>query len=751
MVRLSPEACAVEVKVLGTVQGVGFRPCVYRLALRYNLKGWVINTSAGVIIHLEGKETDIKDFCEELQAFPPPLSHINSFEVQEVTSEGFGTFSIHESRAAPETEVSIPPDTGTCPECLREYMDSLNRRHRYDFINCVNCGPRFSITRCSPYDRSNTSMDGFDLCEDCGREYNDPADRRFHAEPNACPRCGPVVRLTSNTGTVLLSDPASCLKAGQIMAVKGLGGYHLACNAEDSKAVMILRERKRRETKPFALMCRDLTEVRRHCAVSPEEEKLLTSPARPIVLLQRRLDCTLTEYIAPGLVTLGVMLPHNPVQLSLFDNELTTLVMTSANISGDPLILTEEEAYQELRGLADIFLVHNRTIVNRADDSVVIVHRQKEYFLRRSRGYVPLYIDIPISREPVFAAGGDLKSVFAFARNNKVMLSQYFGDMENPKNLEAYQLGVDFFKEFLYIKPEKIVADLHPGYISSRFASETGLPVVKVQHHKAHMASCMADNGLNEKVLGVVCDGTGFGEDGTIWGCEFFYGDYQSMKRVGSLQPFKQPRGDAVQKNPQQMAAMFLYAMHKDEGEIVQLIPEAGEMLSFLRVLERSDSLAVSSTSSGRLFDAAAVLCGFTSKPTYEGEPAMVMESLANLEVRDGKFVDGYPLSISQPDIYRISWDFIDYMVEDKLRGTPAPVMAARFHYTIGEGLISLLKLLKKDFPATKVVFSGGTFQNKLLINYLDEKVPRTGLTPYFHRQVPPNDGGLALGQIMLA
>lgn len=751
MVRLSAEVGAVEVKVLGTVQGVGFRPHVYRLSHRYKLKGWVINTSAGVTIHLEGQEADIKGFCEELQAFPPPLSHINSFEVEEVPSEGYGTFSIHESRASRDTEVSIPPDTGTCPECLREYWDFGNRRHRYDFINCVNCGPRFSITRCSPYDRKNTSMDVFDLCDECGREYNNPADRRFHAEPNACPRCGPKVRLTSNMGTPLLSDPVACLKAGQILAVKGLGGYHLACNAEDSTAVLILRERKRRETKPFALMCRDLAEIRRHCVVSPAEENLLTSPARPIVLLQRKSDCTLTEHIAPGLDTLGVMLPHNPLQLSLFDNNLTTLVMTSANISGDPLILTEEEAYQELRGLADVFLVHNRKIVNRADDSVVMVHRQKEYFLRRSRGYVPLYIDIPISRKPVFAAGGDLKSVFAFARNNKVMFSQYFGDLENLKNLEAYQQGVNFFKEFLHIKPQKTITDLHPGYISSRFASETGLPVVKVQHHKAHMASCMADNGLNEKVLGVVWDGTGYGEDGTIWGCEFFYGDYQSIERVGSLQPFKQPRGDGVQKNPQQMAAMLLYAMQKEEREILQLIPEAGEMLPFLRALGGSDRLTVSSTSSGRLFDAAAVLCGFTAKPTYEGEPAMVMEALANLAVGHRKVSEGYPVIISRPDIYRISWDFINYMAADKLGGTPPPVMAARFHYTMGAGVISLLKLLERDFSATKVVFSGGTFQNKLLIDYLDEKVPETGLTPYFHRQVPSNDGGLALGQIMLA
>lgn len=747
MVRLFEGVSAVEIHVAGIVQGVGFRPHVYKLAALLGLKGWVLNTTAGVTIRLEGSKETLAKFAAELHKSPPPLARIENFQTKEMPVEGYSAFFIHESKAVPDTEISIPPDVGNCPDCQREYHDHDDRRYGYDYTNCVNCGPRFSITRAAPYDRKNTSMTVFPMCDKCAAEYADPTNRRFHAEPNACPVCGPKTILTSAEGMPLQEDIPALLKAGKILAIKGIGGYHLACDAQNSQAVSRLRERKRREMKPFAVMCRDLETIRKHCKLSQEEEKLLTAPARPIVLLKRKENGSLPVEIAPGLDTLGVMLPYTPLHYSLLDSELPVLVMTSANISGDPLIVTEEEAYRELKSLADAFVIHQREIINRSDDSVLMVFREEDYFLRRSRGYVPLGVKVTRKLPEIFAAGGDLKSAFAFARGEKVTLSQYFGDLDNLKNLAAYKNGVGFFKEFLRITPKIAVADLHPAYVSTKFAEELGLSLVKVQHHKAHFASCLADNGLAEKVLGVVCDGTGYGEDGSVWGCEFFYGDYREIIRVGSLDSYLQPRGDAVQKNPLHMAALLLYTLWQNEEKLLKVLPEGKELLPFVKAQAFNNNLSISSSSAGRIFDAAAALCGFSTQITYEGEAAMRMEALA----APLKEVKPYRFNILQKDGYRISWDFLNEMAEDKLKNVPGRVLAARFHITFAEAVLTMLKSLKKEFPAGKVVFSGGTFQNRLLINYLAEKTPLTELKPYFHRQVPTNDGGLALGQIMLA
>ncbi len=734
----------LEVKIKGTVQGVGFRPHVYRLAAGLGLFGWVINTAAGVTVHLEGHLSQIEAFCRELRANLPPLARIDSWLERPAVPAGYSSFFIQESHAGSDTEISIPPDTGTCPDCLEEYSDPADRRYGYEFTNCVNCGPRFSITRAAPYDRANTSMHMFRMCERCLAEYSDPADRRFHAEPNACPVCGPKVEFSSGTKP---EDIRQALKAGRILAIKGIGGYHLACNALDEKAVLLMRRRKKRETKPFAIMCRDLDEVRRYCYLSAEEEGLLASPAKPIVLLCRREDAPLAAEIAPGLNTLGVMLPYTPLHYGLFDRELSVLVMTSANISGDPQILTAAEAHSELENLVDGFVEHPRQIVNRADDSVLMRHNGHDYFVRRSRGYVPQRILLPESVPEIFAAGGDLKAVFAFVREKSVVLSQYFGDLENVKNFDAYRQSAEFFRGFLRAEPKIAAADLHPNYFSSSLARDFNLPLVQIQHHQAHFAACMADNGITEKVLGVVCDGTGYGEDGTVWGCEYFYGDFQRPARVGSLEQFFQSKGDGVQKNPEQMAAMLLYELGCREEIIAGLLPGCAEILPLLAPMQRSRMLSVRSSSSGRLFDAAAALCGVSTRSSYEGEAAMRLESLVG-GLRD---VKPYYFEIREKDMPRLSWDFLALMAEDRAAGLSPREMSERFHRTFADGILAMLTLLKERFPAQKAVFSGGTFQNRVLINYLAEKIPEIGLTPFFHRQVPANDGGLALGQVVLA
>ncbi|MHB8841354.1 MAG: carbamoyltransferase HypF, partial [Candidatus Aquicultor sp.] len=544
------------------------------------------------------------------------------------------------------------------------------------------------------------------------------------------------------------------LKQGKILAIKGVGGYHLACDATNDDAVGLLRDRKKREAKPFALMCRDLEAVRAYCEVSTGEEHLLTSPARPIILLKRTSLDGLTDAIAPGLDTLGVMLPYTPLHYGLFDNDLSVLVMTSANISGDPLILTEEDAYRELGDLADIFVVHKREIVNRGDDSVIMLFNGGPYFIRRARGYVPQGIRLPCTIAPVFAAGGDLKSVFAYGREKKAVLSQYFGDLDTLNNVEAYLDGVRFFEDFLKITPEKVVCDLHPDYVGAgyagRYAGRLDVPLVRVQHHKAHFTSAMVDAGLDEKVLGVVCDGTGYGDDGSIWGCEVFHGDYESIDRVASLEPFIQPRGDGVAKYPLHMAAVLLYSLWKDEKKLLQILPESADLLPFVQAQVANKNLGIPSSSGGRLFDAAAALCGFTSKSTYEGEAPMCMEALARSSgiIRD---VKPYQFTLHEDGMVRLSWHFLDEMAEDKRRGTDPGVLAARFHRTFTTTISAIIEKLAASCGTRKVVFSGGTFQNRLIIAILAEELPAKGIEPYFHRQVPTNDGGLALGQIILA
>lgn len=770
----APESLvAVDIDVAGIVQGVGFRPHVYRLAQSLGLRGWVLNNAAGVSIRLEGSLEAIERFSKKLRAAPPPLASIEGYSVSRARPERFNAFSIQESAAAGVTDIAIPPDIGSCGDCLREFNNGGDRRYGYAFTNCVNCGPRFSITRAAPYDRRNTSMDAFEMCELCAAEYGDPGDRRFHAEPNACAVCGPKLQLTDPRGRLLAEDELplmqdqgesgpnadarfaarlrALLKKGHLLAIKGIGGYHLCCDAQNVGAVRRMRERKRRETKPFALLFRDLGVVREHCEVSADEEKALTSPARPIVLLRRAEASALCDDIAPGLDTLGVMLPYTPLHYGLLDDDLDILVMTSANISGDPLVLTEAEAFAELGQLVDFFVTHDRQIVNRADDSVVMLFGGAEYFIRRARGYVPRAVPLPRTTRPVLAVGGDLKSVFAYARGAKAIPSQYFGDIDNLKNFEAYERGLRFFGEFLDIVPEKIVCDLHPGYISvahaERTASELGVPLVKVQHHKAHFASAMADNGLDEKVLGVVCDGTGYGDDGSVWGCEAFYGDYDDIERVGSLAPFSQPRGDDIAKNPLQMGAVLLYSLWGDDERVRAVLPGSEAILPFVKAQATSANLSIESTSSGRLFDAAAALCGFSGKVTYEGEAPMRMEALA----RSAPVCRPYAFSIDDGELLRLSWSFLGEMAEDKLRGTSPAQLAARFHTTFAEALAEMVGVLAQRYPAKKVVFSGGTFQNRFVLEILAGRLAARGVDAYFHRQLPANDGCLALGQVMLA
>jgi len=517
------EARKIDIK--GVVQGVGFRPFVYRLAQKNGIKGWVLNNARGVSIHAEGEGDALKIFIEELTAHPPCQAVIKEQRIEEGVPQGFCDFRIVESEGEGEQEVLISPDLAICPECCREVLEEGNRRFGYAFTNCTNCGPRFTIIRGVPYDRPKTTMADFPMCPECAREYHDPLNRRFHAQPNACPVCGPQIKIYDADGRPISGVSApELLAGGNILAVKGLGGYHLVCDALNPDAVKRLRKSKKREAKPFAVMAKDLEVVRKYCRISPEEEKILKSPQAPILILPRITEA-LPPDLAPGVNTLGVMLPYTPLHLLLFKEGLELLVMTSGNISSNPLIYQDNLAFSELGDIAGYFLVHNREIYNRCDDSVVKVIDNKVQIFRRARGYVPMPVEIP--RQPsVLACGGDLKSTFCLTKGDKAFLSQHMGDLDNFKNFNEYVLTVQRMKEYLDIRPKAVAVDLHSGYASRRWGLEQEMPVIEVQHHHAHLAACLADNGLDQEVLGVICDGTGIGTDGHIWGMEFLLGDF---------------------------------------------------------------------------------------------------------------------------------------------------------------------------------------------------------------------------------
>lgn len=760
----------LRVVIRGAVQGVGFRPFIYRLASELGLTGWVNNSNTGVFVEVEGEQAPLERFLLRIEAEKPPHSSIQSLEPSWLDDAGFDGFEIRESVETDERTALILPDIATCPDCLREVFDPNNRRHLYPFTNCTHCGPRYSIIEALPYDRQNTSMKRFTMCEACRREYEDPANRRFHAQPNACPECGPRLRFWGRGHEPEAHDAllaaARAIRDGAIVAVKGLGGFHLMCLAKDDRAVRELRERKRREEKPFAVMFPSLDAIREHCAVSKLERRLLESPECPIVLLRRASSTTgppsrIPASVAPANPMLGAMLPYTPLHHILLREVGAPLVATSGNLSDEPICIDEQEAREKFGQIADCFLVHNRPIVRHVDDSIVRVMAGREMVLRRARGYAPLPVGLKrgvrsSKSEVSLAVGAHLKSAVALTVGPRVFISQHIGDLETEAAYDAFERVGRDLQRLYGVSAAKVVADAHPDYLSTKFAEGSGLPVAQVQHHVAHVLSCMAENELKPPVLGVSWDGTGFGLDGTVWGGEFilvFQGEEGlEWNRVASLRRFRLPGGDRAVKEPRRSA---LGVLHELRGGCITGLADtplagafdAAETRTLLRMLKRGLN-SPQTSSVGRLFDAVAALTGMRRTVRHEGQAAMELEFAAE----GAESTETYPLRVGELSSTNdptqaavvIDWgELIEGVLADKQHNVPPALISARFHNALTEAIRSVAALV----GVTQVALSGGCFQNRRLLERTVDRLRREKFRPYWHQRVPPNDGGIALGQ----
>ncbi len=748
-----------KIHVTGVVQGVGFRPFVYQLAHRHGLAGWVCNTSAGVDIEVEGSSRALVQFLADLKAEAPPLARIESVVATDHPPDGYQRFEIRHSVAQEGQYQLISPDIATCEDCRRELLDPQDRRYRYPFTNCTNCGPRFTIIEDIPYDRPLTTMRDFVMCPDCQAEYDNPLDRRFHAQPNACPVCGPRLSLMDNTGEKIavedeISAAVQLLSEGNVLAVKGLGGFHLACDATNEQAVRRLRQRKRRPAKPMAVMMATIEEIEAHCVVSREEEQLLTSSQCPILLLAWRDDSTVSRLVAPGNRYLGVMLPYTPLHHVLLREMGRPLVMTSGNISEEPIAIKNEEALARLQGIADHFLLHDRDIYARYDDSVWMVATGKAQPLRRSRGYAPFPLHLPFKSQQVLACGTELKNTFCATRDEYAFLSQHIGDMENLETLDHFESSVEIYKRLFRLEPEIIAYDMHPEYLATKYALSLGpsFTLVPVQHHHAHIVSCMVDNGVQGDVVGVALDGTGYGTDGRIWGGEFLVANYGSFRRAGHFQYVPMPGGEAAIRSPYRMAIGHLYALLGDE-HLKAALPFMGQVDELeLDVVKQQIDKGINTpltSSCGRLFDAVSAVLGFRGPATYEAQAAIQLEMIAAGE-DDGT---SYLFSVVERDGMRIIqlseiWKGI---LDDLQAQLPPSVIAMRFHHTLAKITAEMCRQIAIDTGLKRVALSGGCFQNRLLLSETLDMLHEAGFEVLTHSQVPCNDGGVSLGQATIA
>jgi len=848
MMSAAPQRLRLKTTVRGAVQGVGFRPFVYRLATELSLAGWVNNSSQGVFIEVEGLRPDLEQFLLRLESEKPPRSFIQSLESSWLDPVGYAGFAIRESESAGDKTALVLPDIATCPDCLREIFDPANRRYRYPFTNCTNCGPRFSIIEALPYDRPNTSMKKFRMCAKCQAEYDDPRDRRFHAQPNACPECGPHLELWERSAGVSPAQPrvltrdsdalfaaAEAIRIGQIVAVKGLGGFHLMVAAHDEQAIRRLRDRKHREEKPLALMFPTLESVKAVCEVSALEERLLHSPEAPIVLLRRtrlisptdeksqRMKTSelesvgtfhpLAQSIAPGNPNLGVMLPYTPLHHLLMAGLGFPVVATSGNLGDEPICTGEQEALERLGSIADLFLVHDRPIVRHVDDSIVRVMLGREFVLRRARGYAPLPVrlvgadvrrltsGIRSQIEPpnvgsyksVLAVGAHLKNTIALSVGDQVFVSQHIGDLETAQSFETFQHVICDFEKLYDAQPEIIAADLHPDYLSTKFAQELGgTPLeftlqrvsrapppdklklelqpryVGVQHHIAHVFSCMAENELEPPVLGVSWDGTGYGTDGTVWGGEFFRVTKTSCDRIAHFRPFRLPGGDKAAKEPRRAAIGILFEL-RGEGafKLNELAPLRAFTPSELATLKTMLARGLNSpfcSSVGRLFDGVASLTGLHQQIRFEGQAAMALEFVIEgfetdeaypLRIADcGLQIEGYVSPGGKSEIRNpkskilLDWSpMIEAILADIQRGVLVGEISARFHNALAEAVVSVAQRIGEP----RVVLTGGCFQNRYLTERTVRRLASEGFRPYWHQRIPTNDGGIALGQVVAA
>jgi len=756
----------LEAKVIyfnGIVQGVGFRPFVFKLAEELDIKGWINNSSRGVTIHAEGDNLDL--FYSRLIIETPPLAKILTARSIGAELKNYATFEIVESETEEEADVLISPDVATCGACLIDVADPKNRRYQYPFTNCTNCGPRYTIIRDVPYDRAQTTMSDFPMCKSCSDEYKNPRDRRFHAQPVACEGCGPKVHLLDAVGKQLPGIGMDQLIQGAIIAIKGLGGFHLVCDGRNTQAVRRLRTLKERGAKPFALMAQSVEKVRSEVVLGEREEELLRSAAAPIVVLERqskRAD-SLPEEIAPGLHTLGVMLPYTPLHHLLFDGPFDFLVMTSANLSGRPLIYSNEEALEALQGIADYFLIHNRDIYHPCDDSVVQVIGDETVFFRRARGYVPVPILMSTIhvKTPLLGVGGELKNTFCLASGQRAFVSQYIGDMKGYENLQRFHQELESFQRVVNITPSAIVYDKHPNYQLTRYALEQPCPKHSVQHHHAHLVSVMGEWDRTEPTLGIICDGTGLGEDQCIWGFEVLYGNASGYVRKGHLEYLGLPGGDAGAKHPLRIA--YAYAKTLLTDELWKGTESLWTTLTFneRQILDRQLETGVQifrTSSAGRLFDAVSALLGVCLEVTYEGQAAIEMESVATrfidqLHCNDLEYREGipYPYEIREEDTEYILGvrPLFEALVQDLLQDVSPGEIAYRFHQTMAGAIVDLA--IKVGVQSGPLVLSGGVFQNKLLTEAVLRNCKAKGIVVLRSQTLPPGDGGLAFGQLLIA
>jgi len=749
-----------HVNVRGIVQGVGFRPYVYRLAIENKLTGWVRNTSSFVELEAEGNPDALEFFLRRLEDRTPPQAVIKSISIEYLPATGHSSFKILESKHEDGGYQLISPDIATCSACKDEIFSEGNRRQNYPFTNCTSCGPRFTIIEAMPYDRQNTTMHNFTMCPQCRKEYNDIHDRRFQAQPNACPECGPALQITDSFGNPVAGDPLSLsidfLRKGKILAIKGLGGFLLACDATDDVSVALLRQRKRRRFKPFAAMMADIDDIKGYCHVSKPEEELLLSSQAPIVLLKRKLSSSiLSPLIAPNTIYLGVMLPYTPLHHLLLRKTGRHLVMTSGNLSEEPIAADNEEALHRLSGIADYFLFHNRDICSSYDDSVTMVVGKRTQLIRRARGFAPYPIDLSYNGSMVLACGADAKNSFCMTRERHAFLSQHIGDLENLETLDHFEDTVRRYKRIFHIEPEIIAYDMHPDYLSTRYALDliksAGLKGRPVQHHHAHIVSCMADNGVQEPVIGVAFDGTGYGEDGAIWGGEFLLADYSGFRRLAHFEYIPLPGGKAAIERPYRMALSYLFKIFGDETFYLDLpfirgIDWEELVIIWMQIKGRINSPYTSSC--GRLFDAVSALLNIRKETDYEAQAAIELESVSDLSVDKG-----YPFEIIEKDGIRVvSFDSLfRTIIDDIRRGVPVAVMAGTFHVTISEVVTAVCRVLVKENNINKVALSGGVFQNRLLLELTVKRLEAEGMTVLLHHDVPANDGGIALGQAVIA
>ncbi|MGZ9224340.1 MAG: carbamoyltransferase HypF [Anaerolineales bacterium] len=771
---------AKHISVTGVVQGVGFRPFVYGLATRLDLHGWVCNTSRGVEILVDGPSSNLEKFTQSLTLEKPALAKIDAVRVEEAPRQSFSSFEIRESQSVEGDYQPISADIAICADCERELFDPDNRRYLYPFINCTNCGPRFTIIREIPYDRPKTTMADFLMCIDCLAEYNNPLNRRFHAQPVACPECGPFLELretrprSSNLDSLISSieyrnfavfKARRLLREGNIVAIKGLGGFHLACDASNSSAVAELRRRKGRAGKPFALMAANLRVIESICAVSDEESELLTGREKPILLLEKKTLTTLqafrvAEEVAPGMDSLGMLLPYTPLHhllLNQTDPVLAcepvppVLVMTSGNFSEEPIATNNEEALHKLSPLADAFLLHNRDIHIRCDDSVLRVDKHATVHLRRSRGYAPYPVQITFDSKPTLAVGGELKNTFCLTHDRYAFLSHYIGDMENAEIYESFEQGIQHLLRLFRVQPEIIAYDLHPNYFTTQYAKRLNTQQIGVQHHHAHIASCMADNGLeNRRLIGLSFDGTGYGSDGEIWGGEILLASYADFERFAHLEYLPLPGSDSAIRHPWRIAAGYAHALNLDISG-----------LPFLRNIDKPNIRIVKqqvdkklnaplTSSLGRLFDAVASLIGVRSEITYEAQAAIEMEVLSRPFISSAI---AYPYLFEETSdaiLIRLR-DVLKAIIHDVERDVPSGLIGACFHKTITQISVDICKLARAKTDLNEVALSGGVWQNQILLDLVRNELEKDGFVVFFHKQTPTNDGGLALGQAVVA